>query len=290
MEPRAALGDYDEGTDVITLYTTSQNPHLARVVLSAFQGVAPENKLRVIAPDVGGGFGSKIFVYNEETVCAWAAKKIKRPVKWTAERTEVFPDGRTRPRSCLACRAGSRRQRQDSRPAGAHDRQPRRVSCRHFGRWCRRGCMRRSCLASTPSPQSTPRSTGSIRTPRRSTRCAALAGLRRPSWSSASSKRPPGKPDTIRQSFVARISSPRSLIRPRSSSPTMSATMRRRSTRRLRLLITRAFPRARRPPPPKANCGASDFPPISRPAALRPLRRRALSEWASGSGNRPRCA
>ncbi len=90
MEPRAALGDYDEGTDVITLHTTSQNPHLARVVLSAFQGVAPENKLRVIAPDVGGGFGSKIFIYNEETVCAWAAKKLKRPIKWTAERTESF--------------------------------------------------------------------------------------------------------------------------------------------------------------------------------------------------------
>ena len=90
MEPRAALGDYDYGTDVMTLHTTSQNPHLARVVLSAFQGVAPENKLRVIAPDVGGGFGSKIFIYNEETVCVWAAKKINRPVKWTAERTESF--------------------------------------------------------------------------------------------------------------------------------------------------------------------------------------------------------
>jgi carbon-monoxide dehydrogenase large subunit len=90
MEPRAALGEYDEGTDVSTLYTTSQNPHVARVVLSAFQGVAPENKLRVIAPDVGGGFGSKIFIYNEETVCIWAAKKINRPVKWTAERTESF--------------------------------------------------------------------------------------------------------------------------------------------------------------------------------------------------------
>ena len=90
MEPRAAVGDYDEGTDVTTLYTTSQNPHLARVVLSAFQGIAPENKLRVIAPDVGGGFGSKIFIYNEETVCAWAAKKIRRPVKWTADRTESF--------------------------------------------------------------------------------------------------------------------------------------------------------------------------------------------------------
>ena len=70
MEPRAALGDYDSGTDAITLYTTSQNPHVARLVLSAFIGLAPENKLRVIAPDVGGGFGSKIFIYAEETVCA----------------------------------------------------------------------------------------------------------------------------------------------------------------------------------------------------------------------------
>jgi carbon-monoxide dehydrogenase large subunit len=90
MEPRAALGDYDSGTDTMTLYTTSQNPHVARLVLSAFIGLAPEHKFRVIAPDVGGGFGSKIFIYAEETVCAWAAKKVDRPVKWTAERTESF--------------------------------------------------------------------------------------------------------------------------------------------------------------------------------------------------------
>ncbi len=90
MEPRAAVGEYDSGTDTITLYTTSQNPHVARLVLSAFIGLAPENKLRVIAPDVGGGFGSKIFIYAEETICAWAAKKIDRPVKWTADRTEAF--------------------------------------------------------------------------------------------------------------------------------------------------------------------------------------------------------
>jgi carbon-monoxide dehydrogenase large subunit len=90
MEPRAAVGDYDSGDDTLTLYTTSQNPHVARVVLSAFIGLAPENKLRVIAPDVGGGFGSKIFIYAEETVCVWAARKINRPVKWTAERTESF--------------------------------------------------------------------------------------------------------------------------------------------------------------------------------------------------------
>lgn len=90
MEPRAAIGEYDPGTDEYTLWTTSQNPHVARLVLSAFVGVAPEHKLRVIAPDVGGGFGSKIFIYAEETACTWAAAKVKRPIKWTAERSEAF--------------------------------------------------------------------------------------------------------------------------------------------------------------------------------------------------------
>jgi carbon-monoxide dehydrogenase large subunit len=90
METRAAIGDYDAGEDSFTLYTTSQNPHVARLILSAFIGIAPEHKLRVIAPDVGGGFGSKIYVYAEETVCVWAAKKVGRPVKWTADRSEEF--------------------------------------------------------------------------------------------------------------------------------------------------------------------------------------------------------
>ncbi|HSP24154.1 MAG TPA: xanthine dehydrogenase family protein molybdopterin-binding subunit, partial [Saliniramus sp.] len=90
IETRAAVGEYDQGTEGYTLYTTSQNPHVARLVLSAFIGIAPENKLRVIAPDVGGGFGSKIFIYAEETVCVWAAKKVGRPVKWTSDRTEAF--------------------------------------------------------------------------------------------------------------------------------------------------------------------------------------------------------
>src|SRR5947199_6954548 len=90
MEPRAAVGEYEEGTDSLVLYTTSQNPHVARLVLSAFIGLAPEHKFRVIAPDVGGGFGSKIFIYAEETVCVWAARKIRRPVKWNCDRTEAF--------------------------------------------------------------------------------------------------------------------------------------------------------------------------------------------------------
>jgi carbon-monoxide dehydrogenase large subunit len=90
IEPRAALAQYDPGQEHFTLWTTSQNPHVARLVLSAFYNVAPEHKLRVIAPDVGGGFGSKIYVYPEEIVCLWASRKTGRPVKWTAERSESF--------------------------------------------------------------------------------------------------------------------------------------------------------------------------------------------------------
>ena len=77
-------------TRALTLWNATQNPHVARLVISAFVGMAPENKLRVIAPDVGGGFGSKIFIYPEEVVCLWAARKFNRPVKWTAERSESF--------------------------------------------------------------------------------------------------------------------------------------------------------------------------------------------------------
>ena len=90
IEPRAAIAEYDAGGEHFTLWTTSQNPHVARLVISAFIGVAPEHKLRVIAPDVGGGFGSKIFIYPEEVVCLWASKKVARPVKWTADRSEAF--------------------------------------------------------------------------------------------------------------------------------------------------------------------------------------------------------
>ncbi|WP_193371490.1 xanthine dehydrogenase family protein molybdopterin-binding subunit [Pelagibius marinus] len=90
MEPRAAIGEYDGGTDSYTLYSTSQNPHLLKLILCAFVLGLSENKLRVIAPDVGGGFGSKIFCYAEETVCTWAAKKVRAPVKWTGDRSEAF--------------------------------------------------------------------------------------------------------------------------------------------------------------------------------------------------------
>jgi carbon-monoxide dehydrogenase large subunit len=90
IEPRAAVGEFDPATEDYTLYTTSQNPHIIRLLLGAFVLSLPEHKLRVVAPDVGGGFGSKIFHYAEEAIVTFAAGKLKRPVKWTAERSESF--------------------------------------------------------------------------------------------------------------------------------------------------------------------------------------------------------
>jgi carbon-monoxide dehydrogenase large subunit len=90
MEPRAYIGEYDRASGDYTLYTTCQNPHAIRLLMGAFVLHQPEHKIRVIAPDVGGGFGSKIFHYGEEATVTWAAAKLGRPVKWTAERSESF--------------------------------------------------------------------------------------------------------------------------------------------------------------------------------------------------------
>jgi aerobic carbon-monoxide dehydrogenase large subunit len=90
MEPRASIGEYFPGTGDYKLTTTSQNPHLTRLLVAAFVMGIPENKLQVVAPDVGGGFGSKIYHYGEEALVLAAAKKLHRPVRWTAERSESF--------------------------------------------------------------------------------------------------------------------------------------------------------------------------------------------------------
>ncbi|MBI2206286.1 MAG: molybdopterin-dependent oxidoreductase [Candidatus Rokubacteria bacterium] len=90
MEPRACLARFDEATGELTLWVTSQNPHVHRLLMCAFVLGIPEHKVRVIAPDVGGGFGSKIFLYNEEVVCSWATRQLKRPVRWTSTRREAY--------------------------------------------------------------------------------------------------------------------------------------------------------------------------------------------------------
>ncbi|MDC0135280.1 xanthine dehydrogenase family protein molybdopterin-binding subunit [Sulfitobacter sp.] len=90
MEPRVAVGDFARGTGDHTLYTTSQNPHVIRLLMGAFVLGIPEHKLRVVAPDVGGGFGTKIFHYQEEAFVTYAAKVCNRAVKWTSSRSEAF--------------------------------------------------------------------------------------------------------------------------------------------------------------------------------------------------------
>ena len=90
IEPRACLASAQPGTGDITLWVTSQNPHVHRLIMAAFVLGIPEHKLRVISPDVGGGFGSKIFIYPEECVAVWASRALSRPVKWTADRRESF--------------------------------------------------------------------------------------------------------------------------------------------------------------------------------------------------------
>lgn len=90
MEPRCSMASYKESSEEYTLHTTSQNPHLTRLLIAAFVLAIPENKLIVIAPDMGGGFGSKAFHYGEEALVLAAAKRTGRTVKWTADRTEAF--------------------------------------------------------------------------------------------------------------------------------------------------------------------------------------------------------
>jgi aerobic carbon-monoxide dehydrogenase large subunit len=90
MEPRSYIGHYDDVSDKYTLYTSTQNPHLIRLLMCAFVLGLPEHKVRVVGPDCGGGFGSKIYHYTEEAVVTWASNQIRRPVKWTSTRSEAF--------------------------------------------------------------------------------------------------------------------------------------------------------------------------------------------------------
>jgi carbon-monoxide dehydrogenase large subunit len=90
IEPRSYIGDYDSTNDKYTLYTSTQNPHLIRLLMCAFVLGIPEHKVRIVSKDVGGGFGSKIFHYTEEALVTYISKQLGRPVKWTAERSEAF--------------------------------------------------------------------------------------------------------------------------------------------------------------------------------------------------------
>jgi aerobic carbon-monoxide dehydrogenase large subunit len=90
MEPRGSVGQYDPGTEEYTLWATSQAPHVHKLLIAAFVLGVPEQKVRVIAPDVGGGFGSKIFLYFDLPLVLWLSKKLGRPVKFFEDRTENY--------------------------------------------------------------------------------------------------------------------------------------------------------------------------------------------------------
>lgn len=90
MEPRSAIGSYNRASDEYTLYVANQNPHVERLLMTAFVLGLPEHKVRVIAPDVGGGFGSKIYLYAEDVALTWAAKQLNCAIKWTCDRSEAF--------------------------------------------------------------------------------------------------------------------------------------------------------------------------------------------------------
>src|SRR5258706_9021007 len=90
IEPRAANGSYSRHDDSYTLYVANQNPHVERLLMTAFVMGLPEHKVRVVAGDVGGGFGSKIYLYAEDVAVTWASKQVNRPVKWTSDRSEAF--------------------------------------------------------------------------------------------------------------------------------------------------------------------------------------------------------
>jgi carbon-monoxide dehydrogenase large subunit len=90
MEPRGSIGNYDPSTEEYTLWATSQAPHVHKLVVAAFVLGIPEQKIRVIAPDVGGGFGSKIFVYFDMPLVLWLSKQLGRPVKFFEDRTENY--------------------------------------------------------------------------------------------------------------------------------------------------------------------------------------------------------
>ena len=90
IEPRAANAVYSRADESYTLYVSSQNPHVERLLMTAFVLGLPEHKVRVVAPDVGGGFGSKIYLYAEDVALTWASKQVNRAIKWTADRSESF--------------------------------------------------------------------------------------------------------------------------------------------------------------------------------------------------------
>ena len=128
MEPRAAVAEYDAGRDHYTMWTTSQFPHVVKVLMGNFVLNIPQHKLRIVAPDVGGGFGVKQFLYAEEIITTWASRKVGRPVKWVNERSEGFLSDAHGRDHVSEAELALDEDRQVPRPEGPHHRQHGRLS------------------------------------------------------------------------------------------------------------------------------------------------------------------
>ena len=244
-------------------------------------------------PTSAVGSAPKIFIYAEETVCVWAAKKVGRPVKWTCDRTEAFLcDAHGRDHVSHA-ELATRRRRQDDRPACPHDAEPRRLSVDLRVLRCRPTSTRRCCRASTTFPTIYCRSRrGLHQHVARSTPTAAPVVPRPPIVVERLievAARETGKDpaEFRRKNFITS----RSRTRRRSSCATMPATTRRRSTRRWRRPTTKASGARKAESAKKAAAARHRLLRLtSRPAASRRRPRSARSAPVSACGNRPRCA
>ena len=209
IEPRVAIGSYNRANEEYTLYVANQNPHVERLLMTAFVLGLPEHKVRVIAPDVGGGFGSKIFLYAEDVALTWAAKQLNRSIKWTADRSRSLPVRRAWPRPREPCRDGDGQGRQVPGAARAHRRQPRRLPVDLLDRGADHPVRHAAGRASTRRRRSTWRSTPGSPTPRRSMPTAAPAGPRPPTCWSAWCRAAPGRWAWGRTRSASATSSPR---------------------------------------------------------------------------------
>ncbi len=288
---RGASANTIRAPDTITLYTTSQNPHVARLVLSAFIGIAPEHKLRVIAPDVGGGFGSKIFIYAEETVCAWAAKKIDRPVKWTADRTEAFLSDAHGRDHVTHAELALDAERQDHRPARPHASPISAPISRPSPRRCRPISTRLLLSGQYDIPNiyaevdAVYTNTAPVDAYRGAGRPEATFVVERiVEIAARETGRDPA--EFRRANFITSFPHQTPVILAYDAGNYARRARQGAGARRLQ----GRSPRARRPRRPRASCAASASPPTSKPAASRRRRRSARSAPASACGNRRRCA
>lgn len=289
MEPRAAIGSYNRASDEYTLYVSNQNPHVERLLMTAFVMGLPEHKVRVIAPDVGGGFGSKIYLYAEDVCLTWAAKKLNRNIKWVADRSEAFlSDAHGRDHV--------------SHAEMAMDKDGKFLAMRVHTH-ANLGAYLSTFASAVPTILYATLLAGQYTTPQvyvevdswftntaQWTPTGARVGLRPPTCWSGWSPAARGRWDCRRTKSAAATSSRPSRTRRRWLCSTTPATSTPAWTGRTNSPTWQALSSARPPARPRACCGASATRRTLRPVALR--RPTSRAPWARGRAclNAARCA